>query len=354
MCGTRAATIAVAGDVTLGSYVLNHTASPFPLPFQTTLTSTVTTENRWDLSDESRSATGTEKVSMRNLSPYSPSGFTGSFLTCAHQILFASAPQVNNSGNSYDEAFAKSVTAGVKVGASITVSAEVEVGVPFTSTGVTAGVSATAYAEGSLEGSIGSERTDSFTKDYSVGLSNSKESSQAITVGDTITDTQEVSQTFGPAELPGCSLHFLNINSKRVTSSVPWTATMQPASVEYEVCSYEVSGSWSGASTTETYTTLYTQEAPRLYGACNSSQNYLDSLPSVAALRQLGGETAPMFPDSLTGLVVAICIILFFGPCGPLGALFLGVSTLRLMRSQEAPSAKNQARAPALGPKPIL
>ena len=348
---SRAATITVAGDVTLGSYILNHTASPFPLPFQTTLTSTVTTESRWDLSDESRSATGTDKVSMRILSPFA------SFSKTTDEIsdLACFVPQVNNTGNSFDEATAKSVTAGVTVGASITVSTEVEVGVPFTETSVSAGASATAYAEGSIEGSIGTERTDTFSSDYSVGLSSSRESSNSISEGETITDTQEVSQTFGPAELPGCSLHFLNIISKRVTSSVPWTATMKPANVEYEVCSYEVSGSWSGASTTETYTTLYTQEAPRLYGACNSSQNYLDRLPSVAALRQLGGETAPMFPDSLTGLVVAICIILFFGPCGPLGALFLGASTLRLMRSQEAPSpAKSQARAPAPGPKPIL
>ena len=47
--------------------VLNHTSSPFALPFQTTLTSSVSTESRWDLSEDSREATGTDTVSIRSL-----------------------------------------------------------------------------------------------------------------------------------------------------------------------------------------------------------------------------------------------------------------------------------------------
>ena len=134
--------------------------------------------------------------------------------------MFGCAAQTRSSGQSYEKARSDSE----EYGSEAYIEASVETKVPVLGTGITVGGGYSESKGGSSEKSSSEERSS----EYSVGLSSTREVGEAITVGTTVVETKEVSQSFGPAELPGCSLHVISIMAKEAKATVPWTATMKP------------------------------------------------------------------------------------------------------------------------------
>ena len=132
--------------------------------------------------------------------------------------MFGCAAQTRTSGQSYEAAVSSSEESTTDVFVEASVSQET----PVIEVSVTGGYS---QSEGRSSESSSSRGRSS---EYSVGLSSTQETGKAITVGTTVVETKEVSQSFGPAELPGCSLHVISIMAKEAKATVPWTATMKP------------------------------------------------------------------------------------------------------------------------------
>ena len=155
---------------------------------------------------------------MRSLSSTAPNPSPQSLLTGAR--VFGCAAQTRTSGQSYEAAQSNSDFFSSEVFIEATVGSEIPI--IGTEVSVTGGAS---QSEGRSSESSSSRGRSS---EYSVGLSSTQETGKAITVGTTVVETKEVSQSFGPAELPGCSLHVISIMAKEAKATVPWTATMKP------------------------------------------------------------------------------------------------------------------------------
>ena len=154
---------------------------------------------------------------MRSLSSTAPNPSPQSLLTGAR--VFGCAAQTRSSGQSYEKARSDSEESTTE----LSVEVGVEQDIPYLG-------SVTATFGYSKSDGRSSEKSSSEgrSSEYSVGLSSTREVGEAITVGTTVVETKEVSQSFGPAELPGCSLHVISIMAKEAKATVPWTATMKP------------------------------------------------------------------------------------------------------------------------------
>jgi hypothetical protein len=128
-----------------------------------------------------------------------------------------------------------------------------------------------------------------------VGAFVSLEHGTSYTMGKSIEET-EAKTTAWEQEVPGCTVIRVNFMASQGTATVPFTATMAPTDSSITGCEYSVTGTWTGASVSNT--NLQTEEVvdSPLSGACASNGDTSSTMspsPSPPASSSASGADTP-------------------------------------------------------------
>lgn len=163
---------------------------------------------------------------------------------------------------------------------------------------ITVGIEATVTASTSVQVEspkipfIGGGASGTSSVEATVGAFASTEFGTSYTLGKSIDETETKTSTW-EQNVPGCTVIKVNFMASQGTATVPFTATMAPTDSSITGCEYSVTGTWTGASVSNT--NLQTEEVvdPPLSGACASNGD-------TSSSASLSPSNAGATPESAT------------------------------------------------------